>query len=511
MQEQLALQQVPGLGVRPVHPLQAAEGLQKLSLSELILLPAANYTVVGLLWYFAYFVPSYIGILAFLLAIGIFLASKKEAFWFCVFFIIIQSPGFFFYNTLPLLSLGEHMSFDPRDLFAMAFLAKGFFKRASPPSALKNPVLALLAYVAFSFLLSWMTLPFALGPALNFLRPYFYYTLILAFPLVFKDPHEITRILYLIMSWTFFVFATQLYCWKTGGDLVNHFLPGSRVAAFFLADLSVRPIPGGHLILIFSYMLSLALLMGEKREIPRAFLWVVLGQCFFSVLLSGTRSWSFLLTFVLLTAALKGARFVRGLAAFCLIGLLAVWGMGGFGSTSFGGFGVALKRVGELKQGAEGDFRKIDTAAERLTARDKLLVTIAEEPVFGWGFSTMGIESYNNDLGFDNTLLLFGVVGFFFFVTFQVRVILMLLESRKAALQSSAKGTGALFWGLIAGWSGLLLGYLTTQDLFTWYASAISAMCLFVAVAEHFGRQPQQTGIPALPLQKRQPAREATP
>ena len=194
---------------------------------------ALEFGVVAVLWFASYRVPERTGILAYLLAIVVFVASRNDVFWLAVFFAMIQSPGYFFTKQLPLLSFAAHASFDPRDLFIIAFVGKAMASREGKPSLFRKPMYAVLAGIAFSFVFSIVAYPFNLGEAVSFVRPYFYYCLVFAFPFLINCEEQVILLIKLLMPWTLFIVATQVYCVLAGDELVNKVLPNTRVTPTF--------------------------------------------------------------------------------------------------------------------------------------------------------------------------------------------------------------------------------------------------------------------------------------
>ena len=447
---------------------------------------ALEFGVVAVLWFASYRLAPGVGILVYLLAIGAFAASHNEVFWLAVFFAVIQSPGYFFTNQLPLLSFGAHASFDPRDLFIIAFVLKAMASHLGRPSLFRRPMYAVFAGIAFSFVFSIVAYPFDPGAAVSFVRPYFYYCLLLAFPFLINREEQVVLLIKLLMPWTFFIVANQIYCLAAGGELINELLPETRASATFLLDSSVRPIPGGHLILVISFILALSLLAAKHPAFTAPFLWLVSGTSYLGVILSGTRSWAFIFSLIAVLVALTSGRALWRLVVAATMLFAFTFVVDQARPEYRKRIAPAVQRIGELEIATSGEIRSIDTADDRMNGLEAVLGAIQESPILGWGVSTVGLETFNNDLGFVNTILLVGVVGFSCFVVFVWSVVSRLRAGARRASRLGTRNQAAFLRAMLAGWIGLLVGYLTIHDLFIWYFQNISFIALFIAICDFY-------------------------
>lgn len=447
---------------------------------------ASQVAVLAILWYCSYFTPKPVALLAYGVALAGSYLSRNRAFWFSVFFLIIQSPGFFFQQELPLFSLGPRASFDPRDLFVILVLFRAIVRSRQEPLAFSKPILALWAYVAFAFVLSMFLYPFSIGMALNFLRPYAYYGIAIAFPLTIWKEEEVDTLLKLLFPWVFFIVGMQVYCWREGTDLINRIIPETRIVALFASDRSVRPIPGGHLILVFVFLVGLALIIGRKGKFSTWLLWGAMSASLFGMILAGLRAWSFILVATMLLSALGNRRFFGRLIWAAVLVPVALW-MGHFAiGVSGSALSSSLARVAELELVFTGEGHKIDTAEDRIENANRITAAIKENPLIGWGFSIRAIQTYNNDVGFWNTLLLFGIPGLSIIIWLIISVILALSRGIARARSVGMDDHASLLYTLRCGWFILLIGYATLVDLFTWSFAMISFTSLYIALCDHY-------------------------
>ena len=107
--------------------------------------------------------------------------------------------------------------------------------------------------------------------------------------------------------------------------------------------------------------------------------------------------------------------------------------------------------------------------------------------LMGYGFSRATMIYYDNDFGFLNTILMFGVAGLSFLIFFFVKLFTLLIAVIKRV---SASNSLKLPLKIIAiAWVGVLIGYFTTWDFFTWYFYKVFFVAVLIALSETFVMQ----------------------
>jgi len=448
---------------------------------------ALHFLAVASLWYVSYFTPEPFALVVYLIAILMFLLSQRNAFWFALVFVLWQSPAFLFENKLPLLSLGAHLSFDPRDVFAVAFLLKAMTQWKSA-SLFARPMLALLSCVGASLIISTAEPGFTIGPALTALRPFFYYTLLLAFPLLIRTQQELLVIPTVLFPWVGVILMAQFHFMLTGTEVVNRFLPGTREEdIFFEVGRIPRPLPGGGNLVIACLILGLALVLSGVGGIKRAWLASVVAACCVSFVISGTRQVVIFAVFVLVASLMLVKRRTGILAGISILGLIGLIGSPGGAVGDDPSVPASVSRLLELRGLQGGGIEAIATGAGRLEQARSLLAVVGERPLLGWGFCQKGLSALNTNLGVANTLLLFGLVGTGVFVWFCARVLIVTLRaSLERNLASSRMARIASVLG--AGWLGLLMLFATVQDFFSGPPANIILVVLVAGFCDHYVR-----------------------
>jgi hypothetical protein len=448
---------------------------------------ALHFLAVASLWYVSYFTPEPFALVVYLIATLMFLLSQRNAFWFALVFVLWQSPAFLFDNKLPLFSLGAHLSLDPRDVFAVAFLLKAMTQWKSA-SLFARPALALLSCVGVGLIISTLEPDFFIGPALNALRPFFYYALLLAFPLLVRTQQELLVIPTVLFPWVVVILMAQFHFMLTGTEVVNRFLPGTREEdIFFEVGRIPRPLPGGTNLLIACLILGLAFALSSVGGIKKAWLGSVVAACCVSFVISGTRQVVIFAVFVLVASLMlvkKRTGILAGISILCLIGLMGSPG-GAVGDDP--SVPASVNRLLELRSVQSGGIESIATGASRLEQTRSLLAVVGERPLLGWGFCQKGISSYNNNLGLANTLLLFGLVGTGVFAWFCARVLIVTLRASREGNLGSAR-MARIASVLAAGWLGLLMLFATVQDFLSGPPANIILVVLMAAFCDHYVR-----------------------
>ena len=213
------------------------------------------------------------------------------------------------------------------------------------------------------------------------------------------------------------------------------------------------------------------------------------GTAYLGTVLSGTRSWAFILSLIVVLVALTGGRSFWRLVATGATLLALALVVGQARPEYRERISPSMQRIGELEMAAGGEIRP--STRPRIACRGwrRSSVRLRRAPFLGGAFPLWGLETFDNDLGFVNTVLLVGVVG-------SMLCGLPLLgckeaESRRPnGYHAGDERSGGPSPGNVGGWIGLLVGYLTIHDLFTWYCQNISFVALFIALCDFYLKGP---------------------
>lgn len=436
-------------------------------------------TVYFLVAVFAvYYGPAIFNYLYFLVLIGLFWISKKDYFWYGFYFILINTPAYLFFETsgaasnrLPLYSLIGGLSFSVYDLFIFAAIAKVIMKGTAKPFFVNKPIKYLLLYLV----LVSLPITFIIGAEnsnsfFNTFRPYFYYSILVTFYFLVDNIKDVYKFGYLLLPYLVFTFFDQLYLLTQGKLFISLVNPETvRYIVTNTVTGGARAYFSGFLLVLYAFIFGLQLRMNSKYEIFNGLTYLIIFLALASVLLSATRSYLMIplaIMIMFLFYYRKGmSDFIKLALIILLLGIVffslglipfeffleGIWPrFEAFFVTIFGG----------------GNLAEFDTVESRLaTDLPHLLEGISHSPIIGTGFSGLFREYENNDLGFLNSILLFGAVGFVFFLYYLIFLFVNLTRWSKSRFNN--RDTKTILNSLRMAFFGIMLGYATTYDFFT--------------------------------------------
>ena len=428
-----------------------------------------------------YYAPSIVNYLYFLVMLGLFWRSKKDYFWFGFFFILINTPANLFFETfagavkrLPLYTFLPGLSLSVFDSFILLSLAKAFYlkKHLGKSFIVSRSAKFLLFYV----LLASFPMTFIIGSEysesgfFNTFRPYFYYTIILSFFYLIEKPEDIYKFGYLTAPYVLVTLGDQLYLLMTGKIFASLINPATvRSVVKNTITGGARAYFAGFLLIYYAFSFGLQLRMNRKYEVINGFGYMVMILALSAFILSATRSYLMMPLVTLFGYVLYGKRAVPDLIKMALVSVVFAIIFFSLNLISWESF---MKGIWPRFEAffnvifGGGDLQKFDTVGSRLESDlPELWESIQFSPLFGAGFSGWFRKYVNNDLGFLNTVLNLGWIGFIFFINFIVFFLkdVNFWASRKYSDQDSRvilKSVAMIFFGV-------LLGYATTYDYFT--------------------------------------------
>jgi O-antigen ligase len=148
-------------------------------------------------------------------------------------------------------------------------------------------------------------------------------------------------------------------------------------------------------------------------------------------------------------------------------------------------------RLNQVFNIAKGDVYSVDTARNRLLNQLPIIMeAIKQNPIVGYGFSNVTMSIYDNNFGFVNTILLFGISGFLLFVFFFVKLFGELLSSVKKLNNRNLYKIPLKI--LIIAWVGILIGYFSTWDFFTMSFHKVFFISILIVFLEFFMAKAKQ-------------------
>ncbi|UCF70166.1 MAG: hypothetical protein JSW49_08175 [candidate division WOR-3 bacterium] len=452
--------------------------------------------LLAMSFYAVYFASEDASRVFFLSLLIFFVLSKKDYFWFAFFFIIAQGPGHLFADLsaasshrLPFYTFLAGMSFTPIDLFVLVALAKSLTLGKKATLRLRKPLFLLLLYIAFTLIVTSTLYGTDIDVVAWNIRWLFYYSVILSFYYLMNGKKDVYLFAILVFPVVLFIFFTQVHFLVTGNEFVNLFSPGYRSLTLIVLTGSIRPMVGGILILFLCYFFSILLLVDKEHVLPRTHIYLIAAVALLSVFVSATRQWFVVFSFMFLGYALlirKKILSTLGILASILIvvGALTYFSVIPSDTLLHGSW----LRIQEVLSLTRGDISAIGTAQNRFVNQLPILLgVIKRNPVIGYGFSNTTMVYYDNDLGFVNTILIFGIIGFLLHVNLFVHIFMLLLKSaKKIGAGNTCKGPLRV---LALAWAGLLLIYLTTQDFFAFYFNKVFFVSVLIVFTEYFARK----------------------
>jgi hypothetical protein len=432
----------------------------------------------------------------------LFIFLKKDYFWFAYFFIVIQGPGYFFadfsgasLHRLPLYTILPGFSFTPVDFFVILAFIKAIIMGKKMRLYLEKQLILLLIGMILIIIITSFLFGASIGNLAWNLRWLFYYSIIISFLYLVNKKHEIYYFIILISPVVFFILFTQLYYVTTGNEFIDLFNPGFRGISVNSITGEIRPSMGGILTVFFSFIFSIFLLVNENFKLPKIYLYLVIAVAFLSVFLSATRLWFIIFSFIFagyILVTKKKILSVMGIVSifFVVIGLLNYFGFIRLGIQSESSWA----RIQQVFDVAKGNLYSIDTAKNRLVNQSPIIMGIIKHnPLIGYGFSDITMLYYDDDFGFLNTILMFGIVGFALFALFFIGIFRILGSTIKRISFSNPFRTSLKI--MIIAWAGILIGYLSTWDFFTMDFGKVFFVSLLIAVVEFFILQAKKEEI----------------
>ena len=450
-------------------------------------------TLMTVTFVLVYFVTGPIRNLLFLPILILAFRSKNDVLWIAYLFLLINAPAFFFGRSsadaafrLPLYQLASGFSLAISDLLLFILIYKSYnrwFKEK------KLEVASNIKYIGIYFLIVSLPFTFTLGATLadfvNKLRFISFYAMVPIFFTLVNTKEKIYRFAYLIIPFITIILIDQLHVVARSVHLVEYFDPGARSVAANSQTGGIRPIPGGDLIILFAMIMSL--FIEKEYHLFRGFKDIVFSIGILSFFISATRALLAMGIILFLVNAFLSKNSVKNVVtviagAIVVLQLLVFTGLMDPEIVN-----ASLKRFelfAKLFQQDSNPYMNtgLDTYDHRLEVEvPKVMHGISYSPVFGVGLSKYFSKYYNSDLGFHNTILFFGYVGFILFLSIIASIFLNLNHFRKKVSSPHVKNQLHV---MIAAWAAIMTGYAFTWDFFNFYPSKVMFVSLLLVIPD---------------------------
>ena len=430
-----------------------------------------------------YFAPRALNYLYFIVMLGLAWRSKKDYFWFAFFFILVSTPGHMFVETsaaavkrLPLYTVLPGASFSVFDLFLILTVGKVYYKKRGQGK--KFLLTRSAKFILFYLVAVTLPMTFIIGfegtnqGFLNNIRPYALYALAFSFYMLVDKTEDLYKMGYLFTPFLVFTLFDQLYLLTTGKLFIS--LVNPETTRYIVKNTitgGARAYFSGFLLMFYGFLFGLQLRMNRKYEVISGigYLCIIFAMAIF--VLSATRAYLMMPLITLIAFLFYSKRAAPDLIKLSMATVLfAVI----FFSLNLISWEMFMKGIWPRFQvffdvifgSSETEMQSFDTVGSRLESDlPDLLEGISLSPILGAGFSGHFRRYINDDLGFLNTILVLGVVGFLLVLNFLVSFIKNLNKWSRNKFASEdeqviLKSVAMVFFGI-------LLGYATTYDYFT--------------------------------------------
>ena len=424
-----------------------------------------------------YYAPSIVNYLYFLVIVGLFWRTKHDYFYFAFYFIVINTPAFLFFETsgsaahrLPLYKLTGGISFSVLDLFVLASIAKAFVQGKAKTFRTSKSLRFLLIY----FVLVSVPISFILGAEessfFNNFRPFFYYAVLATFYFLVDDVEDLFRFGYLMVPYVLFTLFDQLFLLTQGKLLISYINPETiRAIVNNTVTQEARAYFSGFLVVFYAFWFAIQMRIRSRYELFNGLSYLIIFLSLATFVLSATRVYLMIPMAVVGMYVLYSQHGGSDLVKVSIVGFfLAII----FFSLNIISFDFILNNIWprfeaffEVIAGG-GDLAKFDTLRNRVEEDwPDIMMGVNQSPIIGVGFGDAYRRYENDDLGFINTVLIFGWVGFGLFINFLISFYRNLGQwLRHPLADEDAQVVLNTMRMLMA---GILLGYATTYDLFT--------------------------------------------
>ena len=424
----------------------------------------------------------------FLVPLYLFYKSKKDYFWIAFFFVLINAPAYFFTSqtqaaqfVLPYYGLNKGFSLTIFDLFLFIGIFK-VFKRVKRKRLILNKPLVIFGLY---FIIITIPISIVLGTSLdvfaNMLRPIIYYFLVVVLLNLFTVKEDYIKFAYLIIPFTILILMDQLIYLSFGERIIYLFDQSKEWVVINSVTGTSRGISSGVLLVFFSLIFGLQIQSKPKLEIFNNIGIILIIISFGSFFLSATRAWIAIGLIQILIVTLLSKRSVRLILR---IGFISVIGLVILLSTNIVKSSMiddVFARMDIASAFITGQTDKVDTYQDRIENDiPKVMKGINKSPIFGVGLSKIYKDSYSNDVGYINTILLWGYLGFSFFLYYLSRII----YRTYSALKNKDNCNSTLSIPLLGALMAMLFGYLFTWDFFSFYPHKIFFVSLIFAYLE---------------------------
>jgi hypothetical protein len=402
-----------------------------------------------------YKLPNIVAFIYFGLLLVLFWRSRKNAFWFLLIFFMVDPPGGLFpydYNYgLPFIK-GVNLRF--QEVFIYVALIKAIIKIKPPFRSVYLRAYKVLSVYLVVLIIYTLALEITLFNIVITLKWLFVWSLIYSIPILINTIDDwvfFFRVTFIIVFLAFFGQILFLIIGHSPAYLLGtNFQPimDHRVVELQYFDpehyniAQARPI-GSSYIVLTGLIGALFFIKAKVNYFSTWYLHLVISISYLSIIFTATRGWfiAFSIALILFFVFIgKMKRFVSSIITVILVIPLVL-----SIPVVKNQFSGAFERFSTVKEVAQGDI-----TAKGTSSRGDYTITLYElwkqNPIMGWGFSSIYKNNENTHAGLANLLLNVGILGYLVFIYFWYELFSVpLYANLRLSMRNKFKGSLIVF------------------------------------------------------------------
>lgn len=381
--------------------------------------------VMLLLIVFLYFIAGFKAIFLFgLLTVFFFSKPEKDFFWIIIALILLDCPmNLFWHIQNKVFSFGI-IKLSYIHIFSILSLVKVNVRPGYPKlsNLLKKP---------YSIYLIWLIFLLIYGAIVgiegggktgyryfyNFGKTFLVFPLFITIPKMLNNDKSLRRFINLIFFLVIINFIGQIISITLKQNI--HLLLGGHIpedwdSSIYYSKTELVRSSFGAYIHFFAFFTSMYYYFSNDINYNKRFLFFITAISYLSCIISASRGWAIAYTFFIILVffySLYRRKFLSttGRTIILIIPLLILFFVSDITSIHFK---KVLDRLSTVELLIKGDITAGGTM-DRLTERHvPVMAKFYERPVTGWGFSKVGMDTWDGHVGNQSVLMIGGVIGF---------------------------------------------------------------------------------------------------
>jgi hypothetical protein len=363
---------------------------------------------------------------------------------------------------LPIYTLAKGLTFSFFDLFNLVSLLKAIQQKQQVKYVFKKPLLLLGGYMIFLILFS-LVIGMSFKMISGLFRNIIQISLLFSIPVLLSKKEDVFVLAHLVFPIVFLVFFGQIYYVLYGKELASYFDHDIEVTAGLLVG-EIRPEIRGVFLTFFSLIFALFYIVQKEYLKSKFYLYIIISVATISVIASQTRGWigMFLSILVIYFTIIEKFKMKTLMYLFMMFTIIII------AYNTYPHFhsivDLGIIRFSTVELLVAGDATAGGTLA-RITERlPRVLEGFYQNPVIGWGFSSVYNEYADGHVGNFNLLLQVGLFGFCFWLYFWIFYFrkIFYFKSKFSKQNDYAKSLNVLLLAQI----GMLILHFTSLQFF---------------------------------------------